>query len=598
MAFDNYSLTPSANISLMGINVGEGMLPSSLNNAIRQLMADGKALSLVIPPLTAASVTFGVFGNAAKTNIPRGLAQSSVGAITPGSGGTNGTFNLAWTSGNFSVNPTGTFTVAGGVLTAVTITGTGLYIGASPIAPTPSFAALTGLTGAAVALTPVLLVTSGNGYWVQSSNGLQLDRYYNSSGVATADTTVSSIPTGPDVISAINSARATLTSAVTALQTVADGAAASAAQAGQSADVANAAQASISGLLPVLNAAIVGHPFAIAIGAGDVTFETIGLAKLASIPGTASVIDTRGYFAPGDPGGARYKRVSADPAIGAGGFRSVDRFLPDGSTDSANGGWWRIVTQGGVDIEPFGGACDCPFATFSYPTSTETYPMPTAGTYTDNLQPLYDALRAVNVDANVAGRNEVGSMIPIRFMQNTDTTRSYGFSGTIIPQYSSWLLGTFSGGDSVKTGTTFRFPPNTKGLRLNHFVGQPAGYVKKGVANSRIEGIWFQGGGGTDRTAHGISHRISVYARNCAFAQFAGNNTDNVGFTGVATTDERFGLTSGSSYENVFCLQAGNWNSWVEGSDVSASVFYNLHHKGSRLGGLYEGGYFGNQYLG
>lgn len=137
----------------------------------------------------------GVYANAAASNVPQGLTPASVGAITAGASGTNGTFALAWSGGNFSINPTGTFTVAGGVLTAVAITGPGLYIGGAPTVPTPSFAASAGLTGAAVALTAQFLVTSGQGYWVQSSDGTSLLRYKNVSGVATADSSVGPIPT-------------------------------------------------------------------------------------------------------------------------------------------------------------------------------------------------------------------------------------------------------------------------------------------------------------------------------------------------------------------------------------------------------------------
>jgi hypothetical protein len=139
---------------------------------------------------SAASATAGAYPNAAATNVPRGLTQASVGAITPGASGTNGTFALAWAGGNFSINPTGTFTVAGGALTAVTITGPGLYIGAAPTVPTPSFAASASLAGAAVALIAQFLVTSGQGYWVQSVDGYTLTRYKNVSGVATSDAVV------------------------------------------------------------------------------------------------------------------------------------------------------------------------------------------------------------------------------------------------------------------------------------------------------------------------------------------------------------------------------------------------------------------------
>lgn len=61
-----------------------------------------------------------------------------------GSGGTNGTFALGWTGGSGS-GAAGTFTVAGGVLSDISITARGTYT----VAPAPTFAASAGLTGAA-----------------------------------------------------------------------------------------------------------------------------------------------------------------------------------------------------------------------------------------------------------------------------------------------------------------------------------------------------------------------------------------------------------------------------------------------------------------
>ena len=163
-----------------------------------ELFADNAEASAVsaaasLAAVEVVSLTSGAYPNEAADDVPEGLTQASVGAITAGSGGTDGTFALAWTGGNFLVDPTGTFTVAGGVLTAVTITGPGLYIGASPTVPTPDFSASTGLTGAAVALTAVALVVSGEGYWVQSADGERLERYINDSGVATAEAGVGDI---------------------------------------------------------------------------------------------------------------------------------------------------------------------------------------------------------------------------------------------------------------------------------------------------------------------------------------------------------------------------------------------------------------------
>ncbi|ESW92916.1 phage tail protein [Mesorhizobium sp. C280B] len=71
------------------------------------------------------------------------------GAITaPGSLGTNGTFALAFTGGTGS-GAAGTFTVAGGALTAVAITNPGSYT----VAPTLSFAASANLVGATATIT-------------------------------------------------------------------------------------------------------------------------------------------------------------------------------------------------------------------------------------------------------------------------------------------------------------------------------------------------------------------------------------------------------------------------------------------------------------
>jgi hypothetical protein len=49
MAFSDYSTDPNANVTIGGINVAEGALAAGINNAIRIIMADGKALSNSIP---------------------------------------------------------------------------------------------------------------------------------------------------------------------------------------------------------------------------------------------------------------------------------------------------------------------------------------------------------------------------------------------------------------------------------------------------------------------------------------------------------------------------------------------------------------------
>jgi hypothetical protein len=45
MAFSAYSLTPSANLSINGINIAENCPAANINDALRQIAADGRALS-------------------------------------------------------------------------------------------------------------------------------------------------------------------------------------------------------------------------------------------------------------------------------------------------------------------------------------------------------------------------------------------------------------------------------------------------------------------------------------------------------------------------------------------------------------------------
>lgn len=133
------------------------------------------------------------YPNSAQTNVPRGVLNYS--SLVGGSSGTNGVFNLSFSGGNFSVNPTGTFTVSGGAVTSITIKTPGEYIGSSPTAPTVSFSASAGLTGASVTLVVDYLVANGERYWTLSSDGRTLIQYQNVAGVATAVTPEISIPT-------------------------------------------------------------------------------------------------------------------------------------------------------------------------------------------------------------------------------------------------------------------------------------------------------------------------------------------------------------------------------------------------------------------
>jgi hypothetical protein len=73
MAFSDYSTTPSANVSINGINVGEGCAPANINDALRQLMADAKTFAnTALTSNTAATIT-GVFTHDANLRFNDGV---------------------------------------------------------------------------------------------------------------------------------------------------------------------------------------------------------------------------------------------------------------------------------------------------------------------------------------------------------------------------------------------------------------------------------------------------------------------------------------------------------------------------------------------
>lgn len=45
MSFSDYSTSPDANGTIAGINIGEGCPPGNVNDALRQLAADGRELA-------------------------------------------------------------------------------------------------------------------------------------------------------------------------------------------------------------------------------------------------------------------------------------------------------------------------------------------------------------------------------------------------------------------------------------------------------------------------------------------------------------------------------------------------------------------------
>jgi len=88
-----------------------------------------------------------------------GINSPSITIVNGGAGGTNGNFPLGIVGGSFITTAVGNFDVAGGVVVAINITGSGTYYLESP---TLDFSASVGLAGVVVTVNLVNLLGAGN----------------------------------------------------------------------------------------------------------------------------------------------------------------------------------------------------------------------------------------------------------------------------------------------------------------------------------------------------------------------------------------------------------------------------------------------------
>ena len=94
-----------------------------------------------------------------------------------------------------------------------------------------------------------------------------------------------------------------------------------------------------------------------AVSASNVPIvSTRNAVQVLTIPAGLGAVRTNGFSVMGDGGESLFVRVASEPAHD-GKVRSADRFLPNGSTDGSNGGWWELI-GGVVSPEQFGAAND------------------------------------------------------------------------------------------------------------------------------------------------------------------------------------------------------------------------------------------------
>ena len=132
----------------------------------------------------AARLSSGFYPSA-RDDVPRGIDSATI--VDGGTGYTDGTYDVATTGGSLTVQGEVRLVVSGGIITSAIVTGPGLYIGASPVAPTVPLGALGAGADGDVTVALDFIPGSGEYYWTDdatSSNLMAL--YQNVAGVATA----------------------------------------------------------------------------------------------------------------------------------------------------------------------------------------------------------------------------------------------------------------------------------------------------------------------------------------------------------------------------------------------------------------------------
>lgn len=160
------------------------------------------------------------------------------------------------------------------------------------------------------------------------------------------------------------------------------------------------------------------------------------------------------------------------------------------------------------------------------------------------------------------------------------------------------IFGDADGFYSPFTGT-LKFAPDVMGFTVNRFNtinGDVESPTTTGADNSTFRGIRLQGGGGTDRTKHGIWLRARAAIISCFIDQFPGNGINIVAGAGVGGAAE--GNANLWLVQNTRCQQNRNWGMYVDGADTNAGNGIAVDCSSNGRGGIWDSSFLGNTYYG
>jgi hypothetical protein len=281
-------------------------------------------------------------------------------------------------------------------------------------------------------------------------------------------------------------------------------------------------------------------------------------------------INVNGFTTAGDGGAASYRRVASKPLISSDpdnrcfSFRSADRFMPDGSTDNANGGWWLMLIGDVIPIAAIGGKGDF----LGNPTlATDNYYILMAALNYES-SPLYGF--GLRVDLSFGKYYCSQTLYP----KTVINLHGQGGSNAAIPVFSpTWII----------------TPTDTTCIRLRSKEN-----TIPSNGNSFIRGItWSQVTKGTNLNAHAIDASCCVNLHDNTYFGIAGDGEHIEAYTDGGG---RFGEASNWVSVNNYAHSVGGNGHLAAGADTNIGFCLGFKTQRCGLNGIRDTSYFTNVY--
>lgn len=237
------------------------------------------------------------------------------------------------------------------------------------------------------------------------------------------------------------------------------------------------------------------------LGAGGLLqFETVADAESLVIPASVKTVQINGEVsADGGPGQIR-RRVDSEPVSGLK-HRSADRFVVDGGTDAANGGWWAAVAYDATDTDVAAGTVGARMDAAKTNVAIDASPAGLAS----KRRASYYGLSGANTAA--VNRAIINQMIAL------NTPLEFDVLGTVDIDQVISVPSTFTGG-SLEFSSGLRLRQTGANANANVFNFLEAKHL-------RVRGGRFIPGGVTNSLAYGNA----FFAQDCTdviFEEVAG----------------------------------------------------------------------------